>query len=161
MWFVAGLLLGSVVLASLIGFHTGPHTHVLAGVLGILAAAWLVIMAVEGRSLSVLLLLLSADVVVSGGVGMLAWKGLTTRNLEGLGHHNRLEGAEGVAQNDLHPSGIVRVRGENWSAESMNGDIPAGTRVQVIRVSGVRLHVWGEHSDSDAPDVSQLQEGSA
>ena len=35
MWVIAGVLLGLVVLASLIGFHVGPHAHVAAGVLGV------------------------------------------------------------------------------------------------------------------------------
>ncbi len=61
MWVIAGVLLGLVVLASLIGFHVGPHAHVAAGVLGVLAAAWLVVMAVDGRSAPVLWALLSAD----------------------------------------------------------------------------------------------------
>ena len=57
-----------------------------------------------------------------------------------------LEGAEGVAVGDLHPSGIVRVNGEDWSARSMNGAVRAGTPVQVLRVVGVRLEVWGDET---------------
>ncbi|MGH9028402.1 MAG: NfeD family protein [Acidimicrobiales bacterium] len=150
-----------MVLASLIGFHAGPHTHVAAGVLGVVAAAWLVAMVVQGRSLSVLLALLSADLVVSLGVGILAWKGLTTRSLRGLGQHlAALEGAEGVAQSDLDPAGVVRVKGETWSAESVNGKVPSGTRVQVIRAEGVRLSVWGEQDAvSGAPEMSEFREG--
>jgi len=53
------------------------HTHVVAGILGALAALWLVVMAIDGRSAPVLWALLSADVVVSSGIGVLAWKGLT------------------------------------------------------------------------------------
>ncbi len=77
MWVVAGVLLGLVVLVSLIGFHVGPHAHATAGVLGLLAALWLVVMAVDGRTAPVLWALLSADLVVSAGIGTLAWKGLT------------------------------------------------------------------------------------
>ena len=55
-----------------------------------------------------------------------------------------LEGAEGVALSDLAPEGIVRVRGEQWTAVSVNGTVPKGTRVQVLRTSGVHLEVWGE-----------------
>ena len=78
MWVIAGVLLGLVVLASLIGFHVGPHAHLAAGVFGVLAAAWLVVMAVDGRSAPVLWALLSADLIVSAGIATLAWKGLTT-----------------------------------------------------------------------------------
>jgi len=145
MWVIAGVLLGLVLLASLLGFHVGPHVHAVAGVLGVLAAGWLLLMVAEGRSLPVLWVLLSADVVVSAGVGVLAWKGLTERGSTALGH--RLlssEGAEGVALGELDPEGLVRVNGEDWSAVSLNGHIRAGSRVQVIRGGRVRLEVWGD-----------------
>ena len=145
MWVIAGVLLGLVVLASLIGFHVGPHAHVAAGVLGVLAAAWLVVMAVDGRSAPVLWALLSADLVVSAGIGTLAWKGLTTRGTYVAGRHLvSPDGAEGIAVGDLHPEGIVRVNGENWSAVAVNGPVRAGTPVQVVRVAGVRLEVWAD-----------------
>jgi membrane-bound serine protease (ClpP class) len=156
MWVIAGVLLGLVVLASLVGFHAGPHAHAAAGVFGALAAGWLVLMVVEGRSLPVLLALLSADVVVSAGVGVLAWKGLTTRGLRVPGHHFVSPvGAEGVAVTALHPEGIVRVHGETWSALSLNGSVRAGAPVQVVGGSGVRLEVWGEEAGrelGDGPD---------
>jgi membrane-bound ClpP family serine protease len=143
MWVIAGVLLGLVVLASLVGFHSGPHAHVVAGVVGVLAAAWLVFMAVDGRSAPVLWALLSADLVVSVGVGLMAWNGLSRR---GTSAHqiSSPEGAEGVAVSDLAPEGIVRVRGEQWSAASVNGTVRSGTRVQVLRRAGVHLEVWGE-----------------
>ena len=145
MWVIAGVLLGLVVLVSLIGFHVGPHADVAAGVLGVLAAVWLVVMAVDGRSAPVLWALLSADLVVSAGIGTLAWKGLTTRGAYVPGRHLvSPDGAEGIAVGDLDPEGIVRVNGENWSALAVNGPVRAGTPVQVVRVAGVRLEVWGD-----------------
>ncbi|MGD0381323.1 MAG: NfeD family protein [Acidimicrobiales bacterium] len=143
MWIVAGVLLGLVVLTSLVGFHSGPHTHVVAGVIGLLAAAWLIVMAVDGRSAPILWALLSADLIVSAGVGVMAWFGLSGRATAG-GSAVSLEGAEGVALSDLAPEGVVRVRGEQWTAVSLNGTVPKGTRVQVLRTSGVHLEVWGE-----------------
>jgi membrane-bound ClpP family serine protease len=147
MWVIAGVLLGLVVLASLIGFHAGPHAHAAAGVLGVAAAVWLIVMAANGRSAPILWALLTADVVVSGGVVTAAWKGLSGRHVE-TSHLGvtALESAEGVALDTLDPHGLVRVRGETWSATSMNGTIPKGTAIQVIRVDGVRLAVWGEES---------------
>ena len=146
MWIVAGVLLGTMVLASLVGFHSGPHAHAVAGVFGVIVAAWFVYMVVEGRSAPVLWALLGADLVVSAGVGITAWKGLTGRNAAGY-HLSSLESAEGVAISDLVPQGIVRVRGEQWSAVSVNGTVGAGTRVQVLRAAGVRLEVWGEDTE--------------
>jgi membrane-bound ClpP family serine protease len=142
MWLVAGILIGLLLTTTLAGFRTGPHTHLAAGALGAVVAAWLGWMAAEGTSLAEVTALLSADVVVSAGLGVLAWSGL---------HHQSaprsritLVGAEGVAVSDLDPEGVVRVAGEQWSVTSMNGRVPAGGRVQVIRAAGVRLEVWGE-----------------
>lgn len=155
MWIVAGVLLGLVVLAAVVGFHTGPHAHAAAGVIGLVAAGWLVFMAVQGRTAPVLWALLTADLVVSGGVGIMGWKGLsTTRGMPGRSLD--LEGAEGVAVSDLSPEGIVRVRGEQWSAVCVNGTVKAGSRVQILR-TGVRLEVWGEDQLGTSPsDVFPL-----
>jgi membrane-bound ClpP family serine protease len=147
MWIIAGVLLGLVVLFSLVGFHSGPHVHAAAGVIGVLAAVWLVVMAVDGRSAPILWALLTADLVVSAGVGVMAWFGLSGR-VDGGRRPASVEGAEGIAVSDLTPEGIVRVRGEQWSAVSVNGTVRAGTRVQVLRVTGVHLEVWGEDAEA-------------
>ncbi|HXY42731.1 MAG TPA: NfeD family protein [Acidimicrobiales bacterium] len=156
MWVIAGVLLGLVVLAALVGFHSGPHAHVVAGVIGLLAAAWLVLMAVDGRSAPVLWALLSADVVASAGVGVMAWKGLTGAHAaaDALGS---VKGKEGIALSDLTPDGIVRVRGEQWSATSVNGTVRAGTRVQVLRATGVHLEVWGEDTEPESVEPMSVE----
>ncbi len=147
MWVIAGVLLGLVVLTALLGFHVGPHAHVAAGILGVVAAVWLIVMAVDGRSAPVLWALLSADLVVCIGIGTVAWKGLTTKAEYSIDRHGTsLEGVEGVAAGDLNPDGIVRVNGENWTATAVNGPVRAGTLVQVLRSSGVRLEVWGDEA---------------
>ncbi|MGD0321523.1 MAG: NfeD family protein [Acidimicrobiales bacterium] len=151
MWVIAGVLLGLVVLASVVGFHSGPHVHVVAGVIGVLAAVWLVVMAVDGRSAPILWTLLSADLVISAGVGVMGWFGLSGRGA--AEHHlSSLEGEEGVAVSDLVPEGVVRVRGEQWSAVSVNGTVRADTRVQVLRAAGVHLEVWGEDATAVPAD---------
>jgi membrane-bound ClpP family serine protease len=151
MWIVAGILLGLVVATSLIGFHSGPHTHVVAGVVGILAAAWLALMAAEGRSAALLWVLFGADLVISVGIGVMGWTAIRrSGRLPGRTSSRQLEGAEGVAVTDLSPDGIVRVGGEQWSATCVNGPLAAGTRVQVLR-GGVRLEVWGERPGVPAP----------
>ena len=165
MWLVAGLLVGLVVLVSLLGFHTGPHTHLVAGVLGLAAAVWLIVMAFEGRSLPILLVLLGAVLATSVGMGVLAWKGLSSPpTASAILRRRSLEGAEGTAVTDLDPTGIVRVHGENWSAESLNGTVMARARIQVINAKGVHLEVWGEETeegplnpgiDGAEPDRSQ------
>ncbi len=50
-------------------------------------------------------------------------------------------GAEGVATSDLDPVGTVRVRSEQWTAESVKGKIPTGTKIHVVEHRGLRLKV--------------------
>jgi membrane-bound ClpP family serine protease len=148
MWIGVGVLLGLVVLASALGFHVGPHGHLVGFALGVAAAIWLMVMAATGRSQPLLWVLFGADVAISGGLGAIAWRGLKLRDHELSGSAVvGLVGAEGVAVTDLEPGGVVRVRGENWSATSVNGSVIAGHRVQVIEASGVRLSVWSEDED--------------
>jgi|HubBroStandDraft_1064217.scaffolds.fasta_scaffold28963_3 membrane-bound ClpP family serine protease len=151
MWVVAGILLGLVVVTSLVGLHSGPHTHAVAVAIGAFAAGWLVLMAVNGHSSSLLWLLLSADVVASAGLGVIARTGLSARHqAQGSAHRGvaALEGAEAVAVTELAPEGVVRVRGEQWSAVSLNGTVHAGAPVQVVRAAGIRLEVWDDQQGS-------------
>jgi membrane-bound serine protease (ClpP class) len=52
-------------------------------------------------------------------------------------------GRKGVARTDLAPKGSVQVGGELWTAELEEGGakIPAGARVEVVKVEGLRLIV--------------------
>jgi membrane-bound serine protease (ClpP class) len=54
-----------------------------------------------------------------------------------------LEGKTGIAQTEIHPRGEVQVVGERWTAVAAEGEspIPAGARVAVVRVEGVKLIV--------------------
>ncbi len=158
MWAIAGVLLGLVAVASLVGFHTGPHSHAFAGALGLITAVWLVVMGLAGESAPALWLLLGADLAVSAGVGTAAWKGMKALHETPSVPNNRLEGAHGNAVTDLDPEGTVRIRGESWSARSLNGRIPAGSPVQVINAQGVRLEVWGDEGEPIAGHIFSLEE---
>jgi len=52
-----------------------------------------------------------------------------------------LIGATGVAISDLAPSGMVRVKSEEWTAQAQAGTIQKGEAVQVVRVDGLTLKV--------------------
>ncbi len=153
MWVIAGILIGLVILSSLAGFHAGPHAHAVAAVAGVLAAAWFVVMLIDGRSAPVVGALLGADLVLAAGVGITAWKALTGRATAGK-WVGSLEATHGVALGDLAPNGVVRVGGEDWSAVAVNGTVRAGERVQVIRADGVRLEVWGEDAEEHRTEVA-------
>ncbi|HLE15247.1 MAG TPA: NfeD family protein, partial [Anaerolineales bacterium] len=54
-----------------------------------------------------------------------------------------LVGRRGSARSELNPSGSVQLGGELWTAEAIPGEapIPVGSRVEVVRVAGIRLFV--------------------
>jgi len=54
-----------------------------------------------------------------------------------------LIGRMGVARSDLNPGGTVQAAGELWTAETETGEapIPAGSRVEIVRVEGVHVFV--------------------
>jgi membrane-bound serine protease (ClpP class) len=53
-----------------------------------------------------------------------------------------LVGKTGVARQPLQPHGIVNVEGEEWTAENTTDeDIPAGARIRVVGIEGLRLRV--------------------
>jgi membrane-bound ClpP family serine protease len=146
MWFLAGALLGVVGIASILGFHIGHHAHAIAAAAGVAAAGVLIGIIASGNTGGLVFTLLSADVVVTAGVGTMAWRALKDPRLRAGASAHSVVGKEGVAVDVLDPAGIVRVRGENWSATSLNGRVEAGERIQVIGTEGIRLTVWAEHT---------------
>ncbi len=160
MWAGVGVLLGLMVVAAVLGFHVGPHGHLVGAALGVVAAIWLLVLAAAGQSAPLAWTLFGADVAISGSLGAIAWRGLRSPDLESGSARPGLVGTEGVAITDLAPDGVVRVRGEHWSATAMNGEVKAGQHVQVIEASGVRLGVWGEDAfEIEEPDTHHLVGG--
>jgi membrane-bound serine protease (ClpP class) len=64
-----------------------------------------------------------------------------------------LIGETGVALSTLDPDGNVRVRWERWSALSLGGPIPNGSRIRVVEVRGVRLVVEPETAPAEEPGM--------
>ncbi len=54
-------------------------------------------------------------------------------------------GLEGVALEPLNPNGQVRVYGEIWSAESVDGKIPKDAKIVVTEIRGLQLKVKKLH----------------
>ena len=69
-----------------------------------------------------------------------AWKAQKTPVRIGM---ETLEGSTGEVQEDLEPRGMVLVAGELWSAEAVPEEAPIrrGTRIEVVRLEGLRLIV--------------------
>lgn len=64
----------------------------------------------------------------------------------GKGGIERLIGAQGIAEEQIAPSGYIRVGGELWRAEALSGDKPIspGSRVKVQAVRGLTLLIKPE-----------------
>ncbi len=159
MGFLALAVLVVVALVVAAGVHTGPHGLLTAGIIGIVASIGFIVgiiaLAPAGTRTSVDWALLSTAGAVSLAAvvgGASAWPALR-RHQPSFGE-NRLWGAEGVVLTELAPVGTVRVRGETWSAESLGGTLPAGARVHVMEVEGLRLRVC-----PDVMTVPKIDEG--
>jgi membrane-bound ClpP family serine protease len=50
-------------------------------------------------------------------------------------------GMEGEVVASLKPRGIIRVGGEYWQAESLDGDIETGEEVEIVEVDRLKLEV--------------------
>ncbi len=154
MWFVAWVLLGLALVALVAGLHGGPHFMLGAVGIGVVAAAWFALTAVVAGSASLAWVLFGADLALVGGVGALGLRhGLSIRSRPHQYGLEGLEGQEGVAISVLDPEGMVRVKGQAWSARSLNGRVPKGSPVQVIRVAGLVLEVWGEQSEATSKEA--------
>jgi membrane-bound ClpP family serine protease len=141
MWLIAGLLLGAAGLAFLTSFHTQLHGHIATAVFGLAAAGWLIAMVVAGHASALLWLLFGLDISLSIGTGTLAYRGFISPNALAPSAMSRLVGTTGVAMTPLTPTGTVRVNGESWSAESLDGEISQGAQIQVTALRGIRLEV--------------------
>jgi len=69
-----------------------------------------------------------------------------------------LAGELGTAETELSPRGRVHLRGESWSAVSVGGDVPAGSPVRVVGVTGLTLEVMAEPLP-DGPAVGVQPKG--
>lgn len=69
------------------------------------------------------------------GAGLKAQRRQPTTGSEGI------VGELGIAATKLNPTGQVKVHGELWNAESIDGTVPKGDSVVVAKVTGLMLNV--------------------
>jgi membrane-bound serine protease (ClpP class) len=101
-------------------------------------------------------LLASVAVLLVAFFGIVVGAVMRSRRLPRAGGIEGMAGEIGVAIDDLNPSGRVRVRRENWSAESTRPVIAKGSSVRVLKVKGLRLVV--EPAGEPATPVSGTAE---
>lgn len=83
----------------------------------------------------VTVILTAAFFIFAIGFGIKAQSRKPTTGIEGI------VGEIGEAINNLEPEGQIKVHGELWNAESLDGFIGKGTRVKVTQVSNLKLMV--------------------
>lgn len=70
-----------------------------------------------------------------------AWMGLRAQSMKPVSGKDGLIGLSGQTLTDLNPSGMVRVHGEVWNAETLSGMIEKDKRIRVTGISGLKLFV--------------------
>ncbi|MEM3663760.1 MAG: NfeD family protein [Candidatus Jordarchaeales archaeon] len=109
------------------------------GSLMVVPAGWLFTQSFV-QSLTTVLLTISG--LLAAFFGFLVYKVSEIRKLKSGFDSEALIGVEGLAKTTLNPRGQVLIKGEVWSARSAdNSTIPAGSKVKVVRVSGLTLIV--------------------
>jgi membrane-bound ClpP family serine protease len=142
------ILLVLLAATGLLSAHAGGHAWFVSVPALALASVWALTASSDSAGAGWWLVALSAT--ASGAGMMLATTVLRQRLRDEPALQMR--GATGVAVTELTPLGVVRVRGETWSAESVSGPLPAGAPVHALNVRGVRLEVWSEMGT--VPDAS-------
>ncbi|HTW10991.1 MAG TPA: NfeD family protein [Acidimicrobiales bacterium] len=143
---VVGLGLASAVVGVIVlGIHAGGHGLLVPLPVLALAGIW-ALMVFSGNWSSAGAWVLAAIAFASAAAAAaLVLPALAYRHVQGTAVGGAaLIGATGVTVGPLSPAGIVRVKNETWTAESLSGPLPAGAPVHVARVEGVHLLVWSE-----------------
>jgi membrane-bound serine protease (ClpP class) len=137
---VAGIVLLILGVAFLMveAHKPGIHLAGVAGVIGLLLGGLLLYDA--GSIVEVSRPLLVVVVAIDAAFMLVVMRaGLRVRRMPKP--DGSVVGAEGVVTSDLDPVGTVRVRSEQWTAESVKGKIAAGTPIRVVEHTGLRLKV--------------------
>jgi membrane-bound serine protease (ClpP class) len=142
LWVTGTVLLVLLAVTAVLAAHAGGHAWFLPLPTAALATAWAFTASNHSSVAGWTLVALSAT--VSAAALALAGAALRQRLRDELAVMPPLKGALGVALTELTPGGVVQVGGENWSAESVSGTLPAGAPIHALEVRGVHLEVWSE-----------------
>ncbi len=146
------LLAASVVFFVLELLHPGIGLPTVGGVVTlVLGGLFLFDRSVPGASVSPWVIVPVAAFAVLF-FGYVIQQAIRTRRMRGETRTDRLIGQEGEVTRELSPIGVVQVASEEWTAESVAGHLPAGERVRVVALQGLRLKVEPiEHRAPAAP----------
>jgi membrane-bound serine protease (ClpP class) len=151
------LLVASLVFFVLELLHPGVGLPAIAGVVClVLGGLYLFDASVPGVSVSPLVIVPVAIfaavffLIVVRAAMRLRHRTPTTRD-------EQLIGLEGVVLQDLHPTGVVQVASEHWTAEAVRGTPRKGDHVRVVQMEGLKLKV--EPTDAPATPAAEGQRG--
>ena len=139
-WAGAALILLAIILFVLEATVTSHGILAIGGIVAMIAGG---LMLVEGP-IPQLRIRFSTTLAVAIPVALIT---VVLVRLVYLSHHRKsisgeqaMIGEEGTAKTEIHTEGKVLVHGEYWNASS-DRPIPAGARVRVVRVQGLKIEV--------------------
>lgn len=135
------LLVASAVFFLLELKHPGIGAPTVAGVITLVLGGTLLFNPSVPNARVSIWLLLGVALALAAFFAVVVRAVLAAKDLPRPGGLEDLVGENGVATSDLSPSGHVRARGEQWTAESTGPRIGAGEAVRIVRVKGLRLFV--------------------
>ena len=139
-WAGAALILLAIVLFVLEATVTSHGILALGGIVAMIAGG---LMLVEGPIPQLRIRFsttLAVAIPVAGITVMLVRLVYLSHRRKSITGEEGMIGEEGTAKTDIHNDGKVLVHGEYWNASS-NRPIPAGTRVRVVKVQGLKIEV--------------------
>ena len=154
-WATGALLAALLIMTWVLCVHAGGHAWLVP-----VAALWALTAASGTWSSTTTWWLAFASAVMSVGAAVVAGTALRQRSVSVRTVAPPLPGASGTATTALAPTGLVRVGGETWTAQSVSGPLPAGAPVHVVRMRGLRLVVWSELGRVPGAEALESQEGS-
>jgi membrane-bound ClpP family serine protease len=158
-WVTGAVLAGLVALTVALCVHAGGHVWLVPVPAAALAAVWAVTVGSGNGSGAVAWGLAGGTAAASGLALLVALPALADPVVRIRTGADALQAAEGTSVTPLSPTGVVRVGGEPWTAESLSGPLPAGVPVHVVRVDGLRLQVWSEAGTVPGPEALDAEEG--
>jgi membrane-bound serine protease (ClpP class) len=88
-----------------------------------------------------LLAMIVTGLVVGGFIFIVHRAVITSLRRKRITGAEGMIGMQGEVVESLKPKGIIRVNGEYWQAESLNGDIEIGEDVEIVVIDRLKLEV--------------------
>ena len=113
----------------------GVISLILGSIMLIDTESTLEVIKISWQVILVIVILTAAFFIFAISFGIKAQSRKPTTGIEGI------IGEIGEAISNLEPEGQIRVHGELWNAESLEGPVSKGTKVKVTQVSNLKLMV--------------------